>query len=134
MDALQRREHDHRQKVRRDMKTYWANHKRLGEKALAARAAGLSYGYYVALVLEGRCRLSWTNNCKKTAKISTETRGRKEKIFAFYKGDEMITSGTLQEISNKTGLTIATLRFYKSPAHRRRVKGNNHKEVFSLED
>lgn len=139
MDALQRREHDHRQKVRRDMRPYWANHKRLGEKALAARAAGLSYGYYVALVLEGHARLSWTNNCKKTRKIVSnknkrDTRGRKEKLFALYKGETMITSGTMQEISQETGLTIATLRFYHSPAYKRRVKGTNHKEVFALED
>jgi hypothetical protein len=60
MAALQQRDHDHRQKVRRDMKEYWKNHKRLGKKALAAQKAGLSYGYYVALALEKRGRLYWT--------------------------------------------------------------------------
>lgn len=134
MDAISRRAHDHRQKVRRDMQDYWANHKRLGEKVTAARAAGMSYGYYVALVVEKRGRLNWKEKCTKNEIISTVRRGRKEKIYAFYQGEEMVTSGTLQEIADETGLTVATLRFYCTPAYKRRVKGNNHREVFALEE
>lgn len=34
---------------------------KLVEKALAARAAGMTYGYYVALVVERRGRIIWQN-------------------------------------------------------------------------
>ena len=61
-------------------------------------------------------------------------RGRKEKIYAIYKGEEIEASGTMRELSEKLGLTIATLRFYSTPAHLRRCRGNNHREVFSLDD
>ena len=61
-------------------------------------------------------------------------RGRKEKIYAVYKGEEIEASGTMRELSEKLGLTIATLRFYCTPAHLRRSRGNNHREVFSLDD
>ena len=60
--AVMEREHAHNARVRRDMREYWKNHKRLGEKVLAAQKAGLSYGYYVALVLEKRGRLYGRNN------------------------------------------------------------------------
>lgn len=48
-----------RTKILQDMAKYRKNRKRLASKQRAARAAGLSYGYYVALVLEGRGRLVW---------------------------------------------------------------------------
>lgn len=48
-----------RTKILQDMAKYRKNHKRMASKQAAARAAGLSYGYYVALVLEGRGRLAF---------------------------------------------------------------------------
>ena len=47
----------HKQKVLQDMAKYRKNRARLAKKAREARAAGLTYGYYVALVLEKRGRL-----------------------------------------------------------------------------
>lgn len=61
-------------------------------------------------------------------------RGRKEKIYAVYKGEEMEASGTLRECAEKLGLAVRTLRFYCTPTHRKRCRGNNHREVFSLDD
>ncbi len=48
-----------RTKILQDMAKYRKNHKRMASKQRAARAAGLSYGYYVAFVLEGRGRLAF---------------------------------------------------------------------------
>jgi hypothetical protein len=48
-----------RTKILQDMAKYRKNHKRMASKQRAARAAGLSYGYYVALVLEGHGRLAF---------------------------------------------------------------------------
>ena len=61
-------------------------------------------------------------------------RGRKEKIYAMYKGEEMLAMGTLREISAQMGVTIATLRFYTTPASRRRSRGHVRREVFPLDD
>lgn len=49
-------ERHYRQKVKlyQDMEKYRVNRERLAKKARSARSLGLSYGYYVALVLENR--------------------------------------------------------------------------------
>ena len=57
-EAVAYAEQKMRAKVLQDMAQYRKNRLRIAEKARAARVAGLSYGYYVALVLEHRGRLS----------------------------------------------------------------------------
>jgi hypothetical protein len=49
-----------RQKIYQDMERYRQSRERINLKAREARAAGLSYGYYVALVLEKRGNLDWS--------------------------------------------------------------------------
>jgi hypothetical protein len=58
-EAIAYAEQKQRAKVLQDMAQYRKNRKRMSEKARAARLAGLSYGYYVALVLERRGRLAF---------------------------------------------------------------------------
>ena len=72
-EALCKKINEQRYRVERDMKGYWSNHKRLGQKARAAHEAGMSYGYYVAFVLEKRGRLYW----KRGEKIGEERAKRK---------------------------------------------------------
>ncbi len=42
--------------------------------------------------------------------------------YALYKGDEFLTLGTIREIAEETGKSELTLRFYTTPAHRKRRK------------
>jgi len=60
---------------------------------------------------------------------------KKKRIYAMYKGDTFITTGTLAEIAAYCGIAFATVRFYTSPTYKKRVK--NIKEcidVFRLDD
>jgi predicted transcriptional regulator len=68
---------------------------------------------------------------KKTGKPA----GRPARIYAMYKGEEMLAVGTIREIAEKMGVTIATVRFQATPAYRKRVKaGGVHREVFPIDD
>lgn len=60
---------------------------------------------------------------------------KKKIIYAMYKGDTFITTGTLAEIAAFCGISFATVRVYTSPTHRKRMKNReNCVEVFRLED
>jgi len=59
--------------------------------------------------------------------------GRKPGIYAMYKGDELLAMGTIKEIATEMGITVETVRYMTSPAHRKRCKGHNHREVFLVE-
>ena len=59
--------------------------------------------------------------------------GRKPGIYAMYKGDELLATGTIKEIAKEMGITVETVRYMTSPAHRKRCKGHNHREVFLVE-
>ena len=50
-----------------------------------------------------------------------------------YKGDELLAMGTIKEIATEMGITVETVRYMTSPAHRKRCKGHNHREVFLVE-
>lgn len=58
--------------------------------------------------------------------------------YAMYKGDELLHIGTIEEIAKVHGVLQQTIRFYATPAYRRRVskreKAENYIEVFKLED
>lgn len=60
-------------------------------------------------------------------------RGRKEKIYALYKGEELLADGTLREISAKMGVKIRTLYFLSSPAYKKRCRSKNCREVICLD-
>lgn len=55
--------------------------------------------------------------------------GRNKKIFALYRGDDLITSGTIDEIAAKRGLSPDTIRHYCRPAYRRRTSENAYRCV-----
>lgn len=69
--------------------------------------------------------------------------GRKNnKIYAFYRGEVNVCDGTLAEIAEKTGLTVATVQYYSAPSYRRLLQerrdrgvgGTDCIEVVELED
>ena len=43
-----------------------------------------------------------------------------KKEYLFYRGDDIVSSGTIDKISRETGVSISTLKFYGSPSHKRR--------------
>lgn len=48
--------------------------------------------------------------------------------YAVYKGEEIIAMGTRREIAEKLGVKITTVRFWSTPANRKRIanrKGGN---------
>ena len=58
----------------------------------------------------------------------------KEKVYALYQGDKFITVGTVKEIANELGIKEETVRFYSSPAAKRRNTGNGRILVKIEED
>ena len=52
-------------------------------------------------------------------KIPFEISGMQE--YAMYKGDELLSIGTLREISQELNIKMNTLRFYLSPTYKKRV-------------
>ena len=43
------------------------------------------------------------------------------KVYALYKGDELLDIGTLEYLSRKFNIKKRTLLFYQSPAYKRRT-------------
>lgn len=57
------------------------------------------------------------------------------RIYALYKGDDLLADGTITEISEKTGKTINHLKFLTRPAYRKRIKPNGKSmQMILLED
>ena len=48
---------------------------------------------------------------------------KKKVIYALYRGENNVCDGTLKEISQKTGLSLHTLRWYLSPVHQKMCEG-----------
>lgn len=45
-----------------------------------------------------------------------------ERLYALYKGDELIADGTMREIADKTSKTFNHIYFMSSPAYQRRIE------------
>lgn len=55
------------------------------------------------------------------------------KVYALYKGDKLIATGTIVQIAYKTGTTIGTIRYYKSPSYKKRhINGKNFRQLTEL--
>lgn len=55
------------------------------------------------------------------------------KIYALYKGDELLAQGTIVQIACKMGVKIRTIQFYKTPTYlKRRNKGKNFRELIEI--
>lgn len=56
------------------------------------------------------------------------------KIYAMYKGDKCLATGTLIQLSKALDIKIQTLYFYLSPTYRERFKkGKNRRELIRIE-
>lgn len=55
------------------------------------------------------------------------------KIYALYKGETLIASGTMLQIAYKTGVKLRTIQFYKTPTYKKRRKnGKNFRELVEI--
>ena len=55
------------------------------------------------------------------------------KIYAMYKGDKCLATGSLVKLSKDLNISIQTLYFYLTPTYRKRVKeGKRRRELILL--
>lgn len=58
-----------------------------------------------------------------------------KKIYALYKGEEILADGTIKEIAEKMGIKEKSLRFYRTPTYQHRAKnGKNRRALVRLYD
>lgn len=56
------------------------------------------------------------------------------KIYALYKGEILLATGTLLQIAHKTRVKLKTIKFYKTPTYKkRRANGKNFRELVEIE-
>ena len=54
-------------------------------------------------------------------------------IYALYKREELIATGTLLQIAYKTGVKLRTIQFYKTPTYKKRCEGKkNRRELVKI--
>lgn len=46
-------------------------------------------------------------------------------IYALYKGDNLIDTGTVYQLAKRRNVKVETIQFYGSPTYQKRVKGGN---------
>ena len=57
------------------------------------------------------------------------------KIYALYKGEDLLADGTIKEISEQTGKKIKHLKWLTKPSYKRRCKPNGKSmQMILLED
>lgn len=62
------------------------------------------------------------------------------KIYALYKGEELLSTGTIYEIAKEMNVEVRTIRFYSTPTYKKRVlerkkgKFENQRSLILLED
>lgn len=52
---------------------------------------------------------------------------KKEKIYALYKGENLIADGTIQEIHERTGKKVDTLLSMTCPVYKKRIKNGKNR-------
>ena len=53
-------------------------------------------------------------------------RGRKAKYYILYKGEVILSFGTIKEIAIKMKLSEKTLYYYRTPTYKKRAKNNRY--------
>lgn len=59
---------------------------------------------------------------------------KKDKMYALYHGDEILTIGTAKELANYLGVNERTIKFYSTPTHKKRIKNSSYLVVKIEED
>lgn len=58
---------------------------------------------------------------------------KKNKEYALYKGEKMLIIGTISEIAKQQNVKEKTIRFYQTPAHKKRERKGNAKCLVCLD-
>lgn len=53
---------------------------------------------------------------------------RKSKVYAFYKGDDCLFIGTINEIADRFNIKKDTVLYYKTPAYMRKISNSGKYE------
>lgn len=54
-------------------------------------------------------------------------------MWALYKGEELLATGTLIQIAKELGVKYRTIYFYTTDAYKKRIKGSkNRREIVKL--
>lgn len=56
------------------------------------------------------------------------------KTFAVYKGEELLTSGTVKECAEKLKVKVETIWYYKSATYQKKGSGKNRRIAIELEE
>lgn len=60
------------------------------------------------------------------------------KVYALYKGEEMLSMGTIFQIAEELNTNISTIRYYGTNTYKRRLakrkKSNNSRILIEVED
>lgn len=56
----------------------------------------------------------------------------KHKIYALYKGEYLLATGTLLQIAYQTGVKLRTIEFYKTPTYKKRSKNSKNRRELVL--
>lgn len=52
--------------------------------------------------------------------------------YALYKGEELLSIGTLEEIAEERGVSVRTIYYYSMPAYQRKNGGNKGKKMIAI--
>lgn len=80
--------------------------------------------------IKSRIRNGWTRERAINKRYAPKSR----KIYALYKGDELIETGTLAELAELEGVKYSTMYFRTTPTYENRTKGKNYKTLTELDD
>ncbi|WP_165851224.1 hypothetical protein [Streptococcus sp. AM43-2AT] len=57
----------------------------------------------------------------------------KSKVYALYKGDELLEIGTKKELAEKFGVKPKTIAFYNTPSYTKRTSHNKGRRLVALD-
>ncbi|MFV2030806.1 hypothetical protein [Neisseria sp. S1] len=55
------------------------------------------------------------------------------KIYALYKGENLIDMGTVYQLTKRQNVQVKTIRYYQTPTYKKRNHGNNHRTLVCIE-
>lgn len=64
--------------------------------------------------------------------IGVDNMPRLKSIYAMYKGEEFIASGTLEELAALKGIKVESVFHYTTECYRKRMNGKNSTSVVKL--
>lgn len=56
------------------------------------------------------------------------------KIYALYKGDELLEIGTKKELAEKFGVKTETIGYYSTPTYQRRTNPDKARRLVALDE